>query len=367
MPTTVNLKDRSYPIIVERGALSRAGKIVRSQQNQIAKHSTTAVIVSDNRVGKLYSAPVAKSLKAAGFLKIILITIPAGERSKTLEQSGVIIDQMIRANVHRDAILVALGGGVVGDLAGFVAATYMRGIPLVQVPTTLLAMVDSAIGGKTAVNHPLCKNLIGVFYQPICVISDPDVLATLPAREIRTGLAEVVKYGVICDASLFRALQKVGKADITNVQGPFYDAVIQRCSQIKASVVSHDEREAGLRMILNFGHTFGHAIEEATHFRKFTHGEAIAIGMVAAARLSYGLELCDEEIPRGIEAALENIGLPTQGSISLKAVLPLLQKDKKVRGDRVLFILPEKFGRVRVVNDVPVEFVREVLRSVGCR
>src|SRR5690242_13500228 len=276
----VPLGKRSYNIKVGAGQLSRLG--VECAQLKLGPR---CAVITDSNVGKQFARPALKSLSASGF-EPVLITVPAGEKSKRVAMVEQCYDQLAAHRLERKSFIVALGGGVVGDLAGFVAATYLRGIPFVQVPTTLLAQVDSSVGGKTGVNLKAGKNLVGAFYQPQLVLCDLDVLNALPNREYNSGLAEVIKYGIICDAILFaqleRNLPKLLQRDASTLR-----TVVARCCEIKADVVGQDETEGGLRAILNFGHTIGHAIENSSGYGKFLHGEAISIGQVAAARLSH--------------------------------------------------------------------------------
>jgi len=307
-------------------------------------------LVTSARVAALYRAPVERALRLAGFDPTVVV-IPDGEEHKTLATLGSIYDALLGAGVDRGTPLVALGGGVVGDLTGFAAATLLRGVPVVQVPTTLLAQVDAAIGGKTAVDHPAGKNLIGAFHQPRLVVADVDTLATLPRRELLAGLAEVVKYGVIGDAALFERIEADPQAVLTLAPDVLV-GVVAACARQKAAVVAADEREErGERAILNFGHTVGHAIETAAGYGRFLHGEAVAIGMVAAARVSHALGIADATTPERIRRTLERLGLPVAvpADVPAAALVAAMRSDKKSAGGRIRFVAVEQVGRVRLV------------------
>jgi 3-dehydroquinate synthase len=353
----VPLGHRSYAIKVGGGLLARLGaKCARLKLGQ------RCAVITDSNVGKHFAKAALKSLSASGF-EPVLISVPAGEKSKRLAVVEKCYDQLAAHRLERKSFIVALGGGVVGDLAGFVAATYLRGIPFVQVPTTLLAQVDSSVGGKTGVNLKAGKNLVGAFYQPQLVLCDLDTLKTLPKREFISGLAEVIKYGVIYDTILFaqleRNLPKLLQRDAATLA-----AVIARCCEIKADVVGQDETESGLRAILNFGHTIGHAIENSSGYGKFLHGEAIAIGQVAATRLSQkilGLPSGDAE---RIEKLFVCAGLPVKIRLNAalrKKLFAAMLLDKKVSGGEVKFVLAKKIGRVEFGCKVPAETIGRIL------
>jgi 3-dehydroquinate synthase len=353
----VPLGNRSYVIKVGGGLLPRLGAECAS-----LKLGRRCAVITDSNVGIHFAATALKSLAASGF-EPVLITVPAGEKSKRLAVVEKCHDQLAAHRLERKSFLVALGGGVVGDLTGFIAATYLRGIPFVQVPTTLLAQVDSSVGGKTGVNLRAGKNLVGAFYQPLRVLCDLDTLKTLPEREFISGLGEVIKYGIIYDAALFaqleRRLPKLLRRDAAALAG-----VIARCCEIKAEVVGLDEQEGGLRVILNFGHTIGHAIENSFGYGKFLHGEAIAIGQVAAARLSQkvlGLPAGDTE---RIEKLFVNAGLPVAIKLNAslrKKLLAAMKLDKKASGGDVKFVLARKIGRVEFGCSVAPEAINEVI------
>src|SRR5215510_13354026 len=285
---TVNLGPRSYPICLGRGLLSDLGALLREQHLTAGR----VAVVTDSVVGKIYRERVVATLAAAGF-DVRVIEIPAGEEHKNLAWLAFLYDKLIEGRIERRSPLIALGGGVIGDLTGFAAATFQRGLPFIQVPTTLLAQVDASVGGKTAINHPAGKNLIGAFYQPRLVVIDVDTLKTLPRREFLAGVAEVIKYGVILSPDLFSLLEE-DLMSFLQLDPSLLTEVIRTCCQLKALVVEEDETEGDYRAILNFGHTLGHAIENATEYKRFLHGEAVAIGMVFAAQLSCKRGLCLE-------------------------------------------------------------------------
>jgi len=308
------------------------------------------LIVSNTTVARLYLGKLTDSLASKRVAECIL---PDGEQHKTLQTAGWVFDALVAKKMNRDAAVLALGGGVVGDIAGFAAACYQRGIGYVQVPTTLLAQVDSSVGGKTGVNHPGGKNLIGAFYQPLAVIADTDTLATLPDRELRAGLAEVIKYGCVWDPLLFDWLDhNMPKLLARHVDALTY--AITRSCEIKATVVAKDEREQNLRAILNFGHTFGHAIEAATAYEVYLHGEAVALGMLIAADFSHKAGLIDGAIKDRVRDILGKAGLPTEAPrVGAARVQEMMQMDKKVLGGAVRLVLLEKLGRAIVTSDYP--------------
>jgi 3-dehydroquinate synthase len=293
------------------------------------------------------------------------IVVPDGERSKTLQTASRIYEALIRAGADRGSVLIGIGGGVIGDVTGFVAATYLRGITLVHVPTTLLAQVDSSIGGKVGVNHALGKNLIGAFHQPAAVISDPLLLATLPRREFRSGLYEVVKYGAIASRALFDRLAGDTKAIFALDPGTLLPVIEESC-RIKANIVEQDERESGLRRVLNFGHTVGHALEAATKYRRFRHGEAIAYGMLAAADLAVARGALAEQERRTLAALITNLGpLPSVADLKADEVMEALRRDKKVVDGRLHFVIAIQLGATMTIDDVTEEELRAVLGRLG--
>ncbi|MCU0641416.1 MAG: 3-dehydroquinate synthase [Candidatus Margulisbacteria bacterium] len=362
----VDLKERGYDILIGSDNLAELGKLVHDQ-----KWGREIFIITDPLVNDLYGDQVRRGFKE----QVRTIELQRGERYKNLGEAGKIYDQLVKMKAHRDALIIALGGGVIGDIAGYIAATYMRGINYLQVPTTLLAQVDAAIGGKTGVNHPRGKNLIGCFYQPRGVYIDVATLATLPARELRTGLAEVVKYGVIEDADFFKFLEanahqlntRTFESDETK-QAAFklWQTIVLEAAKIKAKIVEKDEKEKGLRMVLNYGHTVGHALESLTRYRTYNHGEAVAVGMVAAALIASKMRMLDGEGVARLVSLLEKLELPTRiEGLPVAKLVNYLGLDKKVKAGRVNFVLPEKLGRVVIRNDVPAAVIRQVLTELG--
>ncbi len=351
----VALKERSYDIWVEPGILKKLGSLYRRYHL-----GPKAAIITDEIVAGLYSDSVCQSLRAQG-VEAVLCTIPPGEDQKSLQTAERLYTRLLEAGLDRHSVIIALGGGVIGDLGGFVASTFLRGIEYIQIPTTLLAQVDSSIGGKTAVNHPLGKNLIGTFYQPRLVLIDPTVLQTLPKRELWSGLAEVIKYGLIGDPALLQRLE----ADLEYcVKNPTeLGAIIGRCCTMKAEIVSADERESGRRSILNFGHTIGHALEAASGY-ELRHGEAIAWGMIAAARLSHRKTgLSTAELDR-IERLLQRVPKPSLGGLRVQAVVELLRRDKKSRDGQVRFVLLQSIGKPVLCDAVSDSDVQETLQTL---
>ena len=352
----VDLGERSYEVVIRDGLLDHVGEFLAPFQL-----GPDTVIVTNPVVKRHYGARVIRSLNAVG-LNPTVLALPDGERTKSLKWVARVLNELLRRRYERKAWLVALGGGVVGDLAGFTASIYLRGIPFVQVPTTLVAQVDASIGGKTGVNHLLGKNLIGAFYQPKLVLIDPGALRTLSPREYRAGLAEVIKYGVIADAEFFEFLER-GMAQILKLEPAALHRVIRTSCAIKAAVVVEDEREGDRRRILNFGHTVGHALETLGGYRRYTHGEAVAIGMVVAARLAERLGLADASVGMRIRALIERTGLPADlPPRSASALLRALRQDKKVQDRRIHFVLPDRIGHV-IVRPVEEPEIRRVLAA----
>ena len=352
---TIALGDRSYPIRIGEGLLGRADSF------DGVPRSATAVVVSNTTVAPLYAAPLLQLLKGR-HRQVELIELPDGEAHKDWTTLNLVFDGLLKLGADRKTVLYALGGGVVGDLTGFAAASYMRGVPFVQLPTTLLAQVDSSVGGKTGINHPLGKNMIGAFHQPVAVIADLDTLATLPDRELRAGLAEVIKYGPIADAAFFAWTE----ANLDTLLGRDPQALrhaVRRSCEIKAEVVAQDEREAGLRAILNFGHTFGHAIEAGLGYGEWLHGEGVGCGMVLAAELSARLGLIDDDAAGRVARLVERAGLPVHGpNFGGDRWLELMRLDKKAEGGEIKFVLLEAIGRA-VVRAAPDASVRAVLEA----
>jgi 3-dehydroquinate synthase len=354
---SVQLGHRSYAIKIAPGLLKQIGR-----ECARLKLGRRCAIITDTNAGKHFAKTVFNSLACAGFTPS-LIVVPSGETAKSLKSAQSCYDQLAAHRLERKSFIIALGGGVVGDLSGFVAATYLRGIAFVQVPTTLLAQVDSSVGGKTGVNLRAGKNLVGAFYQPRLVLCDLDTLKTLPEREFRSGLAEVIKYGIIFDAKLVvqieRDLPKILKRDSKTLSG-----IVARCCEIKAEIVSQDETETGLRAILNFGHTIGHAIENSSGYGKFLHGEAIAIGQVAATKLSQKILGLPERDVQRITNLFQRAGLPVQIKLNFmqrKKLFDAMRLDKKVSGGEIKFVLARKIGAVEFGQKVPPSLIEEVL------
>lgn len=357
MLITVDLGERSYPIEIEQQILPQIGV----RLSELTKGRQAAVI-TDDHVGSLYGQIVLDSLAKAGF-ETFCYTIKAGEESKTFAMSETILSQLLQHQFHRDCTIIALGGGVVGDLAGFCASIYQRGVNFIQIPTSLLAQVDSSVGGKVAVNHALGKNMIGSFYQPKAVWIDLDTLSTLPERHWRNGMAEVIKYGMIVDRDFF-AFLKEHSAAINCREKTAVTEMIARCCQLKAQVVAKDEQERGLRAKLNFGHTFGHGLEIASHF-DYLHGEAIAIGMVLASLFACEQKMCTQAVIDELRTLLQNFHLPVamEKALSLDDVLAGMALDKKVTQGSWVLILPQAVGQVEIVNGITQDKVRNFLES----
>jgi 3-dehydroquinate synthase len=355
VPTlNVELGQRSYPIVIEAGILGRP------ELYQQYLGARDVAIVSNTTVAPLYLPALAAGLAGRRIVEVIL---PDGEAHKTLANAARVFDVLIANRFGRDCALIALGGGVVGDLAGFAAACYQRGVAFAQVPTTLLAQVDSAVGGKTGVNHPGGKNLIGAFHQPALVVTDTHTLATLPARELRAGLAEVIKYGLICDAALFAWLE--GHLEELLAGAPAALAhVIGRSCEIKAGIVARDEREQGERALLNLGHTFGHALESASAYRQWLHGEAVGAGLVMAAAMSAECALMSAAEAGRVRRLIERAGLPVHAaSLSPAAVLEHMAIDKKVLGGRLRLVLLRGIGAAFLTADYPAAALTHTLAA----
>jgi len=355
----VSLGSRSYPIFI-------GGKILADLGRQCAalQLGPRCAIISDKNVAPLYAAKAAASLRQAGF-DPLLITVPAGESSKTLKMFQSCCDRLAGHRLERKSFIVALGGGVVGDLAGFVAASYLRGIALVQAPTTLLAQVDSSVGGKVGVNLAAGKNLVGAFHQPRLVLCDLAALRTLPPREFRAGLAEVIKYGIICDSTLFVRLER-DLPLLLRRNGAVLAEVVARCCEIKASVVGQDETETGVRAILNFGHTIGHAIEAVAGYGQYLHGEAISIGQAAAAKLSVRAAGLPSEEAARIEKLFVRAGLPVAIQLSARrqtALIEAMRLDKKVSDGQIRFVLARRIGHVELGHQIPPPWIRDALAA----
>ena len=350
---TVNLDERSYPIYIGQSALQDNGRLIHHIGD------CRPIIITNDTIEPLYLQGLLDSLAELNPLSFI---IPDGEQYKSLDWFEKISAFLLQNNCGRDTCLIALGGGVVGDLTGFVAACYQRGVPFIQIPTTLLSQVDSSVGGKTAVNHPLGKNMIGAFYQPQAVFIDTQSLHTLPKREFAAGMAEVIKYGLIYDTELFAYLEQ----NVENLQllnETCLQHIIYRCCEIKALIVAEDEKEQGLRALLNLGHTFGHAIEAQMGYGKWLHGEAVATGMVLASRLaSIRGDLTQQDVER-IIAVIKQYNLPTEvpADMTSEQFLLHMRKDKKNKKGTIRFILPTQFGQCALVDDVSDDQVRALI------
>jgi 3-dehydroquinate synthase len=356
----VRTESADYPVYVESGALERLGEIVRR-----ATGSRRAFVISDTSVLRLWGEAAVGSLRAAG-LEVESFVLPPGDASKSLDGAARAYDWLASQRAERKDTVVALGGGMTGDFAGFIAATYLRGMPLVQAPTSLLAMVDASIGGKTAVNHGGAKNLVGAFYQPKAVVADPATLKTLPPRELAEGMGEVIKHALIRDDGLLPLLEERLEDLLALKDEALTTDVLRRNIQIKAEVVSADERESGLREVLNYGHTLGHAVEAAGRYSQLLHGEAVAVGMMAAAHIGQRLGLTPADVVQRQRALIERAGLPTRPpqGIDKAAVLDALSLDKKVVAGKQRWVLLHAIGDARLHDDVPVEVVREVVDEI---
>jgi 3-dehydroquinate synthase len=354
----VDLGLRSYPIYIGHQILSMVGPLCRERAIP-----SVVVVITDRIVGKLYLAHVVNSLKHHGFT-VHTVTLPTGERQKSLGTANRIFTDLIKNRVGRSSAVAALGGGVIGDLAGFVAATYLRGVCFVQIPTTLLAQTDSSVGGKVGVNHPLAKNMIGAFYQPKCVISDVDVLRTLPAREVICGLGEVIKYSVIADAQLFDFINQ-HLDDFLQLKPDVLLTIIGRCCEIKAALVSKDEFEKGERIILNYGHTIGHALEAAGEYKVYKHGEAILMGMWAENIIAHRRGFISEDAHQRVQQLLERLlPLIPPSRVRTKDALSAMMIDKKTINGKVRMVLPKQIGEVGVVEEISKDEVLSVLKEL---
>jgi 3-dehydroquinate synthase len=343
---SVDLGERAYPIHIGAGLIEDAAKFAPHVAGRLA------AIVTNTTVAPLYGARLAATLERAG-ARTLAIELPDGEAHKDWQTLDRVYDALLHARADRRTVLVALGGGVVGDMAGFAAATYQRGIAHLQVPTTLLAQVDSSVGGKTAINHPLGKNMIGAFHQPLAVVADTGTLATLPPRELGAGLAEVVKYGAIHDLAFLAWIEENAALLVARDPAALAHAIRRSC-EIKAAIVALDERESGARALLNFGHTFGHAIESATGYGTWLHGEAVAIGMALAARFSVRVGRIAQADADRLVALLERLGLPVRPPVIARgAWLEYMGRDKKNEAGRITLVLLDRLGSAAVVKDAP--------------
>jgi 3-dehydroquinate synthase len=351
---SVALGERSYPILIGPGLLKEHSVL----EECIPAHDV--LLVSNTVVAPLYAERLTQALSGR---RVVTAILPDGETHKTLATVARLLDVLIANRLGRDAAVVALGGGVVGDIAGFAAACYQRGIPYVQAPTTLLAQVDSSVGGKTGVNHPGGKNLIGAFYQPVAVLSDTSTLETLPPREMRAGLAEIIKYGLIADATLYEWLEaNIGR--LLAHDAPALAHAIRRSCEIKAEIVAGDEREEGERALLNLGHTFGHALESATAYERWLHGEAVGAGLLMAASLSQACGTLRPEVVERLRGLLERTGLPTAArEVPAQAVLEHMKIDKKVKAGRIRLVLLHGVGDAYVTGDYPDRALEATVRA----
>ncbi len=354
----VKLGKRSYPIYVGADLSVLGPALARHCPNT---HKT--IIITNELLSDLYGEIIEKSLKTAGY-KVRTILVPDGEKYKTLEQAEKLYQNLIKEKIERFSPIIALGGGVIGDLTGFVSATFLRGLPLVQVPTTLVAQVDSSIGGKVGVDLPEGKNLVGAFYQPVFVWIDSKVLETLALEEMRNGFAEVIKYGIIRDTKFFDYLE-MWISDVGHLSLKFLEEIVYRSCKIKAEIVQKDEHEkTGLRQILNFGHTLGHVLESLTKYRVYKHGEAVSIGMAGATKIAEIMKLIKKGEAQRIVNLLRKVNLPTGWPEKYKSdkVYPYLEHDKKVKDGKINFVLPVKIGQAVIRNDVPKKILDQILK-----
>jgi 3-dehydroquinate synthase len=360
MIVPVALPTQSYSVVVEAGGLARVGEHL--QKLGVGRR---AAVVSDTAILGLHGGPVLASLDAAGFA-VTVIDVPQGEAAKTLGVAERCWDRLLAAGLDRTSTVLGLGGGAVGDIAGFVAATYMRGTNFVTLPTTVLAQVDASIGGKTAIDHPRAKNLIGVFHQPRLVVVDPAVVRTLSEREFRSGVAEIVKHGIVLERAYFDEVERDAAA-LLDRHLDVLERIIAGSCRLKAAVIERDpEEKSELRFALNYGHTIGHALEAATAYARWTHGEAVSLGIVAEARLAHRLGLADQPTVDRQERLLDRLGLPVRATgVDVDAVLSAITHDKKARDGRVPFVLAPRLGEFRVVYDVPPAALLGVLRELA--
>lgn len=356
---SVSLREHAYDVVVRKGLLADVGVRLR-RLNTAGK----AIVITDSNIPAHFQTLLRESLEAEGFPPVVIV-IPAGEEQKSIEHVVKLYDQILRLKLDRETPMLALGGGVVGDITGFVAATVLRGVPFVQVPTSLLAMVDASVGGKTGVNHAAGKNLIGSFHQPVAVFVDSDVLRTLPPRELRGGLAECIKHDIIRDAEGFENLEKnIARAMALDLD--YLAGLIAHNVAIKAKIVMADPLERnGERAQLNFGHTFGHAIEIVSKY-SYSHGESVSLGMVAAARLAKSLEMIDDAACKRIERVVASAQLPVKGlTLDPNVIIEAMAYDKKAKAGRLRFVLPDRIGHVVIRDDVPMDRVRDALDSLS--
>ena len=355
----VNLGENSYQIYIDYHHLPQLGILMRE-----LKLGEKVAVVTDSRVGSLYAEKVMAVLRENGY-RPFLITIPEGEEYKSRSSAADIYEKLIRQKMERRSPILALGGGVIGDLTGFVAATFLRGVPFLQIPTTLMAQVDSSVGGKVAVNHPRGKNLIGCFYQPRLVFMELDFLSTLASQEFASGLAEVVKCGLIADRSFFEYLER-NRLSVRHREPAAIRQVVKRCCEIKSKIVEKDEKEEiGLRTILNYGHTLGHALETVTSYRTYLHGESVALGIVFASRLSLRLGLLNEKEQERVISLLQDFVLPVQlPKIEVDSLLKAMEYDKKVVSGKIQFVLTKGIGHAIISTEISLDLIRELLSDI---
>jgi|WetSurMetagenome_2_1015567.scaffolds.fasta_scaffold93337_2 3-dehydroquinate synthase len=354
----VALSDRSYPLIAGTNMLSSFAPVCR-------RHgiSNSLVVITDRNVARLHLRPLLRNLLHHKF-QFLTITIPQGETQKTLTRANKIYTEMLQKKIMRNTTIIAMGGGVIGDLSGFIAATYQRGIKVVQIPTTLLAQVDSSIGGKVGVNHPLGKNMIGAFHQPLFVWMDTDYLRTLPKRELTCGLGEIIKYGVIWDADLFAYLES-NLEEALQLETEVIAHVQSTCAAIKAEIVSKDEKESGIRIILNYGHTIGHGLESAGRYRLLKHGEAVMLGMIGEAFIAKEMKLLDADSYKRLVSLVRRTPMKLKiSSLKTSDIINGMKFDKKRVGKNLRFVLPTKIGKVKVVDDVGPNLIRDAVREI---
>ncbi len=359
----VNLGPNSYTITIGGGILDRLNNLIPDMISDFAQtegRSNKAIIITDSNVEKIYGSDILKAIEKTGF-DTKLVCFKAGEDQKNISNAQMLYESFFDHKMDRKSLVVALGGGVVGDLAGFAASTFMRGVPYVQIPTTLLSQVDSSVGGKTGINHPRGKNMIGSFYQPKAVFIDADTLTTLPKEELIVGFVEVIKYGMIRSKELFEYLEK-SLPDILNLDKDALIHIIFNSCKIKAEVVEEDEKEGAIRAILNYGHTIGHAIETLTGYHGYKHGEAVGVGMLYASKIAKEMGLVDDEIINRQKELIKRLGLRTESrELDPKKIVEKLYQDKKTIGGRLRFILPESIGKVVISDKVNEDIIYKAL------
>ncbi len=366
---SVNLPTQSYPITIAPGILDFLGEKMQALTNPPLGSGSNVLLVSNSTVFKLYGQRAIASLEKAGF-KPNLCILPDGEQYKNFDSVLKIYKAALKSRLERSSTLIALGGGVIGDITGFAAATWLRGVNFVQVPTSLLAMVDASIGGKTGINYYQGKNLIGAFYQPRLVLVDPKVLQTLPWNEFRSALAEIIKYGVVWDAEVFRCLEESSNLKtLLDVRSHILFFLLSRSCQAKANIVAQDEKETGLRALLNYGHTIGHALESLTQYRYFSHGEAVAIGMLAAGEIAVFLNLWSRQEAQRQSTVIEKAELSNciPSNLEIDKIMEVLSWDKKVQNGKVRFVLPTKIGSAYIREQVPPKLVNQILLKLKSR